>query len=91
MFGTSTAYEEIDTSRVRSRSNTVEAAAVMMMIKVRKKEKVSRQQAVKAHRVMGGRGSHIFYTIRSQMPLRLSAFRAERPLPPGKIPGTHFC
>jgi hypothetical protein len=30
-------------------------------------------------------------TIGSQMAVRLSALRAGRPLPPRKIPGTHFC
>jgi hypothetical protein len=33
------------------------------------------------------RGSHIFYTISSQMAERLSATRADRPLTPKKIPG----
>jgi hypothetical protein len=38
------------------------------------------------------RGSHIFYTIGSQMAVRLSALRAGRPpFTPKKIPGTHFC
>jgi hypothetical protein len=39
---------------------------------------------------MRRRGSHIFQTIGSQMAVR-SALRADRPLPPRKIPGTHFC
>jgi hypothetical protein len=31
------------------------------------------------------RGSHIFYTIDSQMAMRLSALGAGRPLPPGRV------
>jgi hypothetical protein len=38
-----------------------------------------------------GRGSHIFYTVCSQMVVKLSALGSDRPLPPRKIPGTHFC
>jgi hypothetical protein len=34
---------------------------------------------------------HFLQTIGSQMPVRLSALRTSRPLPPRKIPGTHFC
>jgi hypothetical protein len=37
------------------------------------------------------RGPHIFQTIGSQRSVRLSALRDGRPLPPIKIPGTHFC
>jgi hypothetical protein len=37
------------------------------------------------------RGSHIFYTIGSQMAVRFAALRAGRPLLPREIPGTHFC
>jgi hypothetical protein len=33
---------------------------------------------------------HIFYIIGSQMAVR-STLRTGRPLPPRKIPGTHFC
>jgi hypothetical protein len=40
---------------------------------------------MKAHRVVRRRGSHIFYTIGSQMAVRLSAPRAGRPLPPGSF------
>jgi hypothetical protein len=47
-------------------------------------------QAMEAHRVVRGWGSHTFYTIGSQTAVRLSALRAGRPLPPRKIPGTHF-
>jgi hypothetical protein len=43
------------------------------------------------HRVVRRRGSHIFYTIGSQMAVRLSALRTGRPLPPREISGTHFC
>jgi hypothetical protein len=46
---------------------------------------------MEAHGVVGRRGSHIFYTIGSQMAVRLSALRTGHPLLPGKIPGTHFC
>jgi hypothetical protein len=38
-----------------------------------------------------GRGCHIFYTVGSQVAVRLSALRAGRPLPPRKISGTHLC
>jgi hypothetical protein len=50
-----------------------------------KKLKLSLKQAVKAHRVEGRRGSHIFQTIGSQVAVRLSALRAGRPLPPGRF------
>jgi hypothetical protein len=40
---------------------------------------------VKSHRVVRCRGSHIFYTIGSQMTVRLSALRAGRPLPLGRF------
>jgi hypothetical protein len=46
---------------------------------------------MKAHRAVRRRGSHIFYTIGSQMVVRLSALHADHPLAPRKIPGTHFC
>jgi hypothetical protein len=36
-------------------------------------------------------GCYIFYTVGSQMAVRLSALCASRPLPLRKIPGTHFC
>jgi hypothetical protein len=46
---------------------------------------------MEAHRVVRGRGSHIFYTIGSQMAGTLSALRAGLlPFTPRKIPGTHF-
>jgi hypothetical protein len=38
---------------------------------------------VEDHRVVRLRGFHIFWTIGSQMAVRLSALRACRPLPPG--------
>jgi hypothetical protein len=40
---------------------------------------------VKAHRVVRGQGSHIFYTISSQMAARWSALRVGRTLPPGRF------
>jgi hypothetical protein len=40
---------------------------------------------MEAHRVVRYRGSHIFYTVGSQMAMRLSALRAGRPLPPGRF------
>jgi hypothetical protein len=55
------------------------------------KVKLSLQQAVKVHRAVRGRVSHIFQTIGSHMAVRLSALCAGRPLPPRKIPGTHLC
>jgi hypothetical protein len=39
---------------------------------------------------VSGRSSHIFWTIGSQMVVRLSALRAGRPSPPRNIPGTHL-
>jgi hypothetical protein len=44
---------------------------------------------MKAHRILRRRGFHIFYTIGSQMAVRLSAPRAGRLLHPRKIHGTH--
>jgi hypothetical protein len=41
--------------------------------------------------VMRRRGSHVFWTLGSQMAMRLSALHAERTLTSRKIPGTHFC
>jgi hypothetical protein len=46
---------------------------------------------MEAHIVVRRRGSYIFYTIGSQMAVRLSALRTGRPLLTGKIPGTHLC
>jgi hypothetical protein len=40
---------------------------------------------VEAHRVVRRPDSHIFYTLGSQMAVRLSALRARRPLPPGRF------
>jgi hypothetical protein len=40
---------------------------------------------MEAHRVVRRRGSHIFYTFGSKMAVRLSALRADRPLPPGRF------
>jgi hypothetical protein len=38
------------------------------------------------------RGSHIFWTIGSQMAVRFTALHAYRPpFTPRNIPGTHFC
>jgi hypothetical protein len=48
------------------------------------KDKVkSMQQAVEANMVVRRRGSHILETVGSQMAVRLSALRTDRPLPPG--------
>jgi hypothetical protein len=49
------------------------------------KVKLSLQQAVEAHRIVRRRGSHIFHTIGSQMAVRLSALRADHPLPSGRF------
>jgi hypothetical protein len=46
-----------------------------------KKINLSLQQDVEAHRVLTCRDSHIFYTISSQMAVRLSALRSGRPFP----------
>jgi hypothetical protein len=48
---------------------------------------MNKWQAVEAHRVVRRRGSHIFYTISTQMAVKLSALRACRPLPPPPTPG----
>jgi hypothetical protein len=40
---------------------------------------------VEAHRVVRRRGSHIFWTIGSQMTVRLSALCTSHPLPPGRF------
>jgi hypothetical protein len=42
---------------------------------------------MKVHRLV----RRISRQLGSQMAVRLSALRAGRPLPPKKIPGTHFC
>jgi hypothetical protein len=42
-------------------------------------------QAAEAHRVVRRQGSHIFQAVGTQMAVRLSALRAGRPLPPGKL------
>jgi hypothetical protein len=44
-----------------------------------------------AREVVRRRGSHIFWTVGSEMAVRLSALRVCRPLPPRNTPGTHFC
>jgi hypothetical protein len=46
---------------------------------IRKKLKLFLYQAVEAHMVVRRRGSHIYYTVGSQMAVRLSALRAGRP------------
>jgi hypothetical protein len=46
---------------------------------------------VEADRGLRRRGSHNILIIGSQMAVRLSALRADRPLLPRIIPGTHFC
>jgi hypothetical protein len=48
-----------------------------------KEVRLSLQNAVKAHRVVRCRGSHIFYRIGSQMAVRLSALRTGSPLTTG--------
>jgi hypothetical protein len=46
---------------------------------------------MEVHKVVRRRGSHIFWTIGSEMAVRLSSSRAGRPLPPRKISSTNFC
>jgi hypothetical protein len=56
------------------------------------KAKLSLLQAVEAHEVLKRRGSHIFWTIGSNMAMRLLALRAVRPpFTPRNIPGAYFC
>jgi hypothetical protein len=50
-----------------------------------KKLNLSLQQTIETHRVVGHRSSQIFYTIGSQMVVRLSALSAGRPLPPRRF------
>jgi hypothetical protein len=38
-----------------------------------------------AYNFVRRRGSHIFWTVGTQMVVRLSALRAGRPLPPGRF------
>jgi hypothetical protein len=52
-----------------------------MVKKGKVKVKLSLQQVVEAHRVVRRQGSHISYTIGSQMAMRLSASCAGRYLP----------
>jgi hypothetical protein len=47
--------------------------------------KLSLKEAVKSLRVLRRRGSHIVYTVGSQMAVRLSALRAGHPLSPGRL------
>jgi hypothetical protein len=49
------------------------------------KDKVIPVEAVEAHRITRGWGSHIFQTFGSQMAAMLSALRAGRFLPPGRF------
>jgi hypothetical protein len=49
------------------------------------KIKLSMQQALKAHRVVRCRVSHIFQTVGSQMAVRLPALSAGRTLHPGRF------
>jgi hypothetical protein len=46
---------------------------------------------MKARTVVRRRGSHVLYTVGSQMAVRLSALRAGHPSPPRKVLGTQFC
>jgi hypothetical protein len=48
-------------------------------------EKLSMRQAVEAHSVVRRGGSHIFYTVTSQMAVRLSALSAGHRLPSGRF------
>jgi hypothetical protein len=50
---------------------------------VKMKVKLFLQQALEAHRIVKRQGSHIFFTVGSQMAVRLSALHASRPLFPG--------
>jgi hypothetical protein len=66
-------------------SNLAQFNSNWLTVQQAKKEKLSLQQAVEAHRVVRRRGSHIFYTIGLQMAVRLPALSASRPLPPGRF------
>jgi hypothetical protein len=54
-------------------------------------ETSTRNLAVKTHTIVRRRGFHIFYTVDSQMAVRLPALRPGSPLPFMNITGTHFC
>jgi hypothetical protein len=62
-----------------------------LRIYLRKDVNLSVWQALEGHRIVRRRSSHIFYTIGSEMALRLSALGAMGPFTPIKIPGTYFC
>jgi hypothetical protein len=67
------------------------SARTGMYYTVRITAKLSMSQAVEAHRVARRRGSHIFYTIGSQISVRCQPYApAGHPLPPRKIPGNSF-
>jgi hypothetical protein len=55
------------------------------------KRKLSLHPSVEVHILARRRGFQVFQTIGSQMAVRLSTLRANRPLSPKKISGTHFC
>jgi hypothetical protein len=55
------------------------------VIKCKQKGKAIPVTGVKARRALKNRGSQIFYTIVSQIAVRLSASRAGRPLPPARF------
>jgi hypothetical protein len=46
---------------------------------------------IKAIPVTARGGSHIFWTVGSQMAVRVSTLRPTPPFTPRKIPDTHFC
>jgi hypothetical protein len=90
-------FEQISNTKCFPQSQTYDNTSCNVNLQrlslqlLKKKAKLSLKQAMEAHRVVGHQGSHIFYTIGSQMATRLSALRACRPLTSWKIPVTHSC
>jgi hypothetical protein len=46
---------------------------------------IDSKHAVEAYRLMRSHGSHMFYTVGSQIAVRLSALHAGHPLTPGRF------
>jgi hypothetical protein len=60
-------------------------SAVIFIVPLKLKVKLSLHQTVEAHRAVRRRGSHIFYKIGSPVTVKLSALRSGRPLVPRRF------